>query len=64
MDWSRHRRKRGYSQNGGQNVHRQKRLSWFAWRQQSTTSDVGRYVLTDFMSMTAARQRFIGGRNG
>jgi hypothetical protein len=45
-------------------MHRQERLSWFTWRQQSTTSDVGRYVLMDLMSMTAARQRFIGGRNG
>ena len=64
VDGNRHRRKRGNSQNGGQNMHRQERLSWFAWRQQSTTSDVGKYVLMDLMSMTAARQRFIGGRNG
>ena len=64
VDGNRHRRKRGNSQNGGQNMHRQERLSWFAWRQQSTTSDVVRYVLTDIMSMTAARQRLIGGRNG
>ena len=64
VDGNRHRRKRGNSQNGGQNMHRQESLSWFAWRQQSTTSDIGRYVLMDLMSMTAARQRFIGGRNG
>ena len=64
MGRNRHRRKRGNNQNGGQNMHRQERLSWFAWRQQSTTSDGARYVLTAHMSMTAPRQRFIGGRNG
>lgn len=64
VDRNRHRRKRGNNQYGGQNMHRQERLSWFAWRQQSTTYDIDRYVLTGLMSMTAARQRFIGGRNG
>lgn len=64
VDGNRHRRKRGNSQNGGQNMHRQESLSWFAWRQQSTTSDVVRYVLTEFMSMTASRQRMTGGRYG
>ena len=61
---NRHRRKRGNSQNGGQNMHRQESLSWFAWRQQSTTYDVVRYVLKALLSMTASRQRTIGGGNG
>src|SRR3989338_5364053 len=64
VDRNRHRRKRGNSQNGGQNMHRQESLSWFAWRQQSTTSDVGRYVLMAPLSMTASHERMTGGRNG